>query len=360
MLATPSSPLYAKTQTPYVDKIDETATAIKALQRRQKQLAKNYDQTQKQIRQLDKSLSKAKKKVSRIEKSLAKQKAALSALKREIAQTNASLKAQRADLKKQLRVAYQQGNPHPLALLLSDQQPGTWEQMAQYHQAFVGARNDKLDQLKQLQMQKLAQEQRLVSLTESLAQEHIAAQQASDHLKTLRNEQLILAKKVNSEKKSAGTSISSLRKELANLEALLATWKSRQQRTQPFAKQRGKLNWPVIGRVQSAKRGQRSQRQGVFITAKPGTPVKAVHGGQVIFSDWLRGFGLMCIIDHGDGYLSLYGHNEALIRQAGDRIKAGDTLGTVGQSGGRTTPGVYFELRHNGTPTDPKKWLAKR
>ena len=360
LLGTPTAPMFAKTKTPYADKIDETSAAIKALQRTQKQLAKNYDRTQKKIRQLDKNLSKARQNVSQIEKNLAEQEQALANLKLEILQTNADLNTQRQGLKKQLRVAYQQGNPHPLALLLSDEQPGTWEQMAVYHQAFVGARNDKFAQVRELQQQKLKQEQALVSLTETLEAEHLAAQEATKALDDLRAEQLALAKKVNNEKDAAGTSISSLRKELANPETLLAAWKSRQTRSKPFAKQRGKLTWPVIGKVRSAKRGKRSQRQGVFISAKPGTPVKAVHGGQVIFSDWLRGFGLMCIIDHGDGYLSLYGHNEVLTRSAGDRIKAGDTLGQIGQSGGSTASGVYFELRHNGTPTDPKKWLAKR
>lgn len=356
----PVTSAHANAKTPYTDKIQETNAAIKALQRTQKQLAKDYDGTQKKIRKLDQSLAKARENLSQIENNLTLQQEALAQLKTEVQHTTSALKAQREGLKQQLRVAYQQGNPHPLALFLSDQQPGTWEQMAVYHEAFVGARKNKFEQLHQLQQQKRIQERELITLTETLAHERQEAQKAARELDQLREQQVALAKKVSQENKAAGTSLTSLHNELDNLEKLLAAWKSRQILTQPFANQRGKLTWPVKGRVTSAKKGNRSQRQGVFISAQPGTPVKAVHGGQIIFSDWLRGFGLMCIIDHGDGYLSLYGHNESLTRQPGDRVKGGDIIGKVGQSGGNTTAGVYFELRHNGTPTDPKKWLAKR
>lgn len=355
-----SPSLQAKTATPYTDKIEETTSAIKALQRTQKKLARNYDASQKKIRQLDKSLAEARQNVSLIEESLAAKRVELTAKREQVAATTLALATERESLKHQIRVAYQQGHPHPLALLLSEQHPSTWEQIAVYHHAFVAAREANFTNLTQLQSRKKEQEQELLLLTQGLEQDQVQAVLAAEQLTKLRSRQELLAKKVARERNAAGTSLSSLRKELENLETLLAAWKSRQTLSQPFAKQRGKLAWPVLGRVQSANKGKHSQRRGVFITAQAGTPVKAVHDGQVIFADWLRGFGLMCIVDHGDGYLSLYGHNETLARKPGDTVQKGDVLGRVGQSGGNDRAGLYFELRHNGSPTDPKKWLARR
>jgi septal ring factor EnvC (AmiA/AmiB activator) len=101
--------------------------------------------------------------------------------------------------------------------------------------------------------------------------------------------------------------------------------------------------------------GRRSS--GILVSAKTGTPVHAVSHGRVAFADWLRGYGLMIIVDHGDGYLSLYGCNETLLKDVGDWVGAGETIASSGESGGQKTPGVYFELRAKGQPVDPRPWL---
>lgn len=93
-----------------------------------------------------------------------------------------------------------------------------------------------------------------------------------------------------------------------------------------------------------------------MIGANPGTQVRAVHGGRVVFADWLRGAGLLVILDHGNGYLSLYGHNQSLLKRAGDIVKAGEAISTVGDSGGQDSSGLYFAIRQQGRPTDPSQW----
>ncbi|MEJ2755768.1 MAG: peptidoglycan DD-metalloendopeptidase family protein, partial [Gammaproteobacteria bacterium] len=193
-----------------------------------------------------------------------------------------------------------------------------------------------------------------------LASQEADAKAAITRLSRLRQEQKKIAKTLRHEQSSTGSSLASLRKEHQQLEALLAAWKSRQSTSQPFAQYKGKLNWPVKGKLSAFEDpSSNNGRKGVFIAAKAGTAVKAVHGGQIIFSDWLRGFGMMCIIDHGNGYLSLYGQNDSLTHQAGKYVQSGDQIGTVGRSGGQTTSGVYFELRHNGKPTNAQHWLAR-
>lgn len=128
-----------------------------------------------------------------------------------------------------------------------------------------------------------------------------------------------------------------------------------------FVSAKGKLPWPVDGRLLARfgeARGDdaRSTWDGVMISASAGSQVHAVHGGRVVFADWLRGAGLLVILDHGNGYLSLYGHNQTLLKAAGDIVKAGEAISTVGNSGGQDTPALYFAIRQQGRPSDPAQW----
>ena len=130
----------------------------------------------------------------------------------------------------------------------------------------------------------------------------------------------------------------------------------------PFQALKGKLRLPALGTV-TAKFGQRRVGselpwEGIFISSSPGNSVKLIAGGSVVYSDWLRGFGNLIIVDHGKGYYSLYGNNESIWVREGDQLAAGDQLGTVGNSGGHTAPGVYFEVRHNSKPLDPMEWVT--
>ena len=98
----------------------------------------------------------------------------------------------------------------------------------------------------------------------------------------------------------------------------------------------------------------------MFIRADSGAEVKAIAPGRIVFADWLRGFGNLAIVDHGDGYLSVYGNNESLYKAVGQPVKAGETIASVGNSGGNLETGLYFELRHLGQPVDPLKWVSLR
>lgn len=130
-----------------------------------------------------------------------------------------------------------------------------------------------------------------------------------------------------------------------------------------FAALRGKLRLPVRGEVTNrfgAPRAEGTSWKGLFVRAAEGTEVKSVAAGQVVFADWLRGFGNLLIIDHGDGFLTVYGNNESLFRQAGDKVKGGEAVASVGNSGGNPESGLYFELRHQGQALDPLKWVTLR
>lgn len=128
-----------------------------------------------------------------------------------------------------------------------------------------------------------------------------------------------------------------------------------------FARQKGSLRLPVrgtvAGRFGTPREGGGTWR-GLFIKAGNGSEVKAVAGGRVVFADWMRGFGNLLIVDHGDAYLSIYGNNDSLLKQVGQAVKGGETVATVGNSGGNPDSGLYFELRHQGQPIDPMKWAS--
>jgi septal ring factor EnvC (AmiA/AmiB activator) len=130
-----------------------------------------------------------------------------------------------------------------------------------------------------------------------------------------------------------------------------------------FARLRGKLAWPVAGRV-VARFGQTRaggvKWDGVLVATERGAPVRAIHSGRVVYADWLPGLGLLTIVDHGEGYLSLYGYNERLYRSVGERVDPGDTIAAAGDSGGRNQPELYFEIRKGGRPIDPQPWFSKR
>jgi septal ring factor EnvC (AmiA/AmiB activator) len=132
----------------------------------------------------------------------------------------------------------------------------------------------------------------------------------------------------------------------------------------PFDQLKGKLTLPVKGDISNQFGATRPDStviwKGVFIRSSSGQTVKAVAAGRVVFADWLRGFGNLLIVDHGNAYMSLYGNNETLYKQVGDELRGGDTIATVGNSGGNADSGLYFELRHESKPLDPLQWLAKK
>ena len=131
-----------------------------------------------------------------------------------------------------------------------------------------------------------------------------------------------------------------------------------------FTQLKGRLKLPVTGELTNRFGGQRADTgtawKGLFIRASTGSSVKALGPGSVVFADWLRGFGNLLIIDHGDGYMSLYGNNEAVLKQEGEQVTAGEIIATVGNSGGNPESGLYFEVRYHSRPIDPLQWVGRR
>jgi septal ring factor EnvC (AmiA/AmiB activator) len=249
--------------------------------------------------------------------------------------------------------------------LLNQESPDTFERMARYHRYFSEARLEVMasfqstltrlaDTNAALEARRLEQSQQYADLVAE--QEHLAAERTS------RGE---LIAQLNRETESRTQEYGRLQESRQRLEALLAELRRRAMELDgtAFAAAKGKLPMPVTGRVRHAFGQTRADGRltwhGLDISAPHGAPITAVFRGRVLFSDWLRGFGLLTILDHGSGYMTLYGNVDVLHKQVGDWVESGEVIAGAGNSGGKKDTGVYFEVRHKGQPKDPISWVAR-
>jgi murein hydrolase activator len=188
-----------------------------------------------------------------------------------------------------------------------------------------------------------------------------------DKLLVERRERRRVLERVAGEIRHSRKEIKVLRADAARLSRLveeLARLAPAQARKEPFSKLRGKLSLPVRGELTSrfgAPRGAAgTEAKGVFIRSREGEPVRAVAGGQVVYAEWMRGFGNLLILDHGEAYLSIYANTESLLKQVGERVSAGEAVATTGASGGNEQTGLYFEMRHLGRAFDPLRWVKSK
>jgi len=272
-------------------------------------------------------------------------------------------------LARTVRATYMNGREPTLKLLLSQEQPDQVARLMRYHEYFQRARAERLDQLEKDLAELLA-----VSLQVSAARDRfnsrrdaVAAQQT--RLESARREREQALTRLNARLDEQGQRITSLQADAERLDKLLQEMNRAladipaNPGGAPFGELAGKLPWPVQGRARvnfGARRDGGLRWNGVLLDAAAGTPVRAVHAGRVVFADWLRGYGLMLIVDHGNGFLSLYGHNQSLLRAVGDWVTQGDVLARAGNSGGAGESGLYFEIRQQGRPVNPDRWCNRR
>jgi murein hydrolase activator len=279
-----------------------------------------------------------------------------------------SLAQDREALAGQIRAASMLGRAEPLKLLLNQRDPAQTGRVLAYYQYFGRARasqiaaiNSHLGELRTLDGQLAEEEQRLAALEEQRKGELAKLQSARER----RGRALV---SLDAEAKNRAQELERLKDQQGGLEKLVRELRRALERIDKFptdskdafAKLRGKLSWPVAGKLVASFGQTRAggvKWDGVLVSGAQGTPVRAVYHGRVVYADWLSGLGLLTIIDHGDGYLSLYGHNERLYKEVGERVTAGDTIATLGDSGGRANPALYFEIRKAGRPIDPRPWF---
>ena len=283
-------------------------------------------------------------------------------------ETQRKIDSERDALAGELRVAYMNGHQEQLKVLLNQGDPAQLGRVMAYYGYFGRARaeritaiNEHLAHLDLLTENITAEAEKLQALEADNAREVKALAGARDRRQTT------LAQ-VQSTIKSRNDELARVQREAQALEKLIeqlrrAIEEFPELAGQPFGRVRGKLPWPVKGallaRFGQLRSGGPLKWQGVVIGANRGTQVRALFPGRVVYADWLPGLGLLLVLDHGGGYMSLYGHNEQLYRRVGDRVAAGDALAAVGDAAGFGKPGLYLEIRKGRQALDPAAWLAK-
>jgi len=348
-------------------KLDAVRAEIKALTEQQREIEGERGEAAKALRTKETALAEVAKDVRALDDKLAAQQADLDKLDAERTKLETALKSQRDALAALLRSAYALGRNEELKLLLQQNDVAAIARVLAYNRYFQRARVGRIDQLS-VDLEDLAKVQESIrTKTAELEATRNARAAEGDKLETERSEREKLVEELDSKLKEQGARVAALGKDEKALTSLIeklrdvfADIPKQLSGAEPFASQRGRLAPPVAGKVVRGfgavdESGRKSS--GLLLAAKSGTAVHAVSHGRIVFADWLRGYGLMIIVDHGDGYLSLYGCNETLLKDVGDWVNAGETIATSGASGGQKTPGLYFEVRAKGQPVDPKAWL---
>ncbi|MDY6828805.1 MAG: peptidoglycan DD-metalloendopeptidase family protein [Pseudomonadota bacterium] len=285
-------------------------------------------------------------------------------------QLGAQLQVHRQALVGALRAAHRSGEASQLRVLLSGENPTDMARMARYLDAIsrrrsaqIAAFREDLAALAQVESEAQAAHQALAVNTE--AQRDRLAQ-----LEVSREERTAALQALRAGIRDQTDELAALRENERHLQSLLdavveASRELQQSgRGDPFASRKGQLPWPLHGAIQNAfgSRDRRTGlvRKGLLIQANDGAPVHAIHRGHVLFADWVRGVGLLIIIDHDQGFLSLYAHNQTLLKSAGDWVEAGETIAAAGNTGGQREANLYFEIRRDGKPVDPVAWLQSR
>ncbi len=270
---------------------------------------------------------------------------------------------------REIQTAYQMGKQGQLKILLNQEQPGTLARSMAYYDYFYQARQGHIERYLETLASIDAIEPEIANTLNQLQATRVTLDQQEQQLVAGKAQRQLDLNRLNISIASKDQQLKKLDRDREELERLLEVIEQAiadmelPPEYQDFAALKGQMPWPLQGKASNrfgSRRSTGKQRwQGLTIPAQEGGSVTAIHHGRVVFADWFRGSGLLLIIDHGDGYMSLYAHNQALLRDVGEWVSAGAAISTAGNSGGRQQAALYFEIRHNGKPINPAHWLTR-
>ena len=380
-------------------KLEKIRTELKSVAAERRRLEGQRGDASRQLRDADEKVGQSNRRLRETESQLARDEAELAGLQQRRAMMQASLGARRDELARLLRAAYAEGGNAPLKTLLAPDRVADASRLLTYH-GYV--QRDRARRIAALTRELHAIEVLEVEIIQRQARLASARQQQRSQMGQLeadRKARASLMAQIDARYQDRSSREKALGRDAQGLEKLLrqlrvAAAREAQRRTAAAAKaakaarsaagaaksgapsrvptrravkvastpalQVGGLGWPTSGALLAgfgATMPDGRNSDGLLIGAGAGSPVKAVADGQVVYAEWMTGYGLLLIVDHGNGYMSLYAHNDALLKDVGATVKRGESLGTVGSSGGQGRPALYFELRRNGAPVNPGTWL---
>jgi septal ring factor EnvC (AmiA/AmiB activator) len=339
---------------------------IKSITEDQQQVRDQHDVVQKELRKTERAINRSFNKIKKSNRKLAQQNKKLKALLKQQQKLQATVTRHQGLLAQQIRAAYMTGKQAYIKLLLNQQDPATMGRIMKYYDYLNQARKQQIDRA-------LETLQALETVGEEIRRK-------KGKIEKIKKKQLTEKKGLQSEKHKRKIIITRLSNSIQSKQQVLDQLKSNEQdlkvlleaivdiltapaQQKPFKSYRGKMSWPVRGRVQNVfgkpRTNSKVKWNGVVINAREGSRVRAVARGRVAYADWLRGYGLLIILDHGDGYMSLYGHNQSLAMEVGDWVEVDQVIASVGMSGGQKKSALYFEIRKNGRPSNPAKWCTR-
>ena len=338
------------------------------------------EQSQAEFQQQQKEIAKQQQKLKTHELAIAKNAKALNMAKQSVKKTQqqqaeqqqraAKLEKQQAQFQRilaaQLKSAYMAGSDDYSKMLLNQEDTAKFERTLSYYNYLNKARIKQLDDLKALQVEIAKNQAELAKTKERLVALFEEQKRRQAALLGAKNERQASLQNLKKQLNKTKNSISYLEE---NEQTLIATIKELEEEEKVtkiellgLNRNKGKLNWPSKGKL-AHRFGQRKHGginwKGVLISASEGTSVNSIDNGQVVFADWLKGYGWVIVLDHGQGFMSLYGHAQTLLKDVGDMVREGESVALVGQSGGQADSGLYFEIRHKGRAVNPIKWCRR-
>lgn len=357
---------------------DDAAEAEQQLSEIREQLEKLERQIGKQAARrgdAERALREAERQESGVRRKLGEIATALAAARNKLATLEAELLVVRDDLARhvdelgqQIRAAYVSGQDDWLRGVLSQRDPAEVGRQLVYHSYIARQRNELIDTVRE-DLGKLETTQAALDAErERLEQTEAAERERLAELSDVRERRKVALAEITAGIASQSERADRLRTEAEDLEGLVAELTRILANLPiagavPFSERKGQMDPPAAGRVirkfGQARANGRLRWEGLLVGAAAGEEVRAVHYGRVVYSDWLPGMGLLVVLEHGDGYLSLYGHNQDLVTEVGEWVDPGTVIAHVGDSGGQAVTGLYFEIRKNGAPQNPAPWLVR-
>ena len=350
--------------------LENLRTRIKDVETRIKSAQDETEKLQKQLRTNELTTAETLTYLYDIELGISNKNAELEELTFEQAELEAALKQEKEKLTHQIRSAYQIGRNDYIKLILNQEDPALVGRALAYYDYHNRARSERIEQvnttLANLDLIQTSIQKEAAKL-KALKSEHETKLSAFHQYRASRRDIITRLHKFIAEQ---GVELQILQENERELGELFQNLKQEKAATiimyeamPPFNTLKGKLTWPVKGKLLKKyganKKGGNLKWQGVLIDAETGTSVNAISTGKIVFADWFRNLGLLIIIDHGDGFMSLYGHNQNLLKNTGDWVLAGEKIATVGDSGGQSDTALYFEIRKGAEPLNPAKWCKR-
>ncbi len=352
-----------------VHKLNKLNNKISDLKKSLVEHGENQESLNDQLERTELSLAKVISKIRAFEKKIDSLNRRITNLNEQRDNLTAYLKKQQYLIKNYIKFLHRQGTEEPLKLILKQQNPKNINRILEYYNYFINARNEKInsykEKIKELNVtQKLISDQKL-----ELMRNRSELKEKKNSFLSLQSSRSLTIKKLNSKINSSELKLALYADQKANLEILLRK-KTNVLNNYPsassknnFYENKGKLPWPVNANPSNKydlKSHSSMHSKGWLLKTNAGSPVRVVHDGKIIFADYLKGLGLLMIVSHGDGFMTLYAHNQFLLKNMGDWVLKGEGIARVGNTGGLDEHALYFEVRKNGKPSNPKIWLSSK